>query len=52
MVAVGTLAGLGDEEASAAKEIYGVEDALKSALSKASEPRMRRVAGEIRALLK
>lgn len=49
---MGTLVSLGDEEASAAKDIYGVEAAVKIAVGKAGEPRIRRVAGEISALLR
>lgn len=52
LVAVGTLLILGEEERSAAKEIYGIENSVDSALSKASEPRIRRVVGEIKTLLK
>lgn len=51
LVATGTLLGLGEEEQSAAKEIYGIEDAVKAAVGKASDPRIRNVAGEIRGLM-
>jgi phospholipase A-2-activating protein len=53
LVATGTLLALGDEQiTSAAKEIYGIEKAVSTAVGKASDPRIRNVAGEIRALLK
>lgn len=51
LVAVGTLLGLGEELQIAAKEIYGLEAALKKAGQAVKEPRVKGVAGEIKALL-
>lgn len=52
LVATGTLLTLDDEIKSAAKDVYGIEKAVSTAVGKASDPRIRNVAGEIRALLK
>jgi phospholipase A-2-activating protein len=51
MVALGTLLGLDKEVTSMAKDVYGIEGALQKALGKASDPRIRGVASEIRELL-
>jgi len=52
IVATGTLVGLGEMERAAAKEVYGIESALSTAVTKANEPRIRRIANEVKALLK
>ncbi|KAL8699888.1 MAG: hypothetical protein Q9201_005752 [Fulgogasparrea decipioides] len=52
LVAVGTLMSLGEELQMAAKEIYGLDDALKKAEQAVKEPRVKGVVEEIRALLK
>jgi phospholipase A-2-activating protein len=52
LVAVGTLLTLDDEIKSAAKDVYGIEKAVNTAVGKASDPRIRNVAAEIRVLLK
>ena len=52
LVATGTLLTLDEEIRSAAKDVYGIEKAVSSAVSKASDPRIRNAAGEIRGLLK
>jgi phospholipase A-2-activating protein len=52
LVATGTLLTLDDEIKSAAKDVYGIEKAVSTAVGKASDPRIRNVAGEIRTLLK
>lgn len=52
LVAVGTLITVDDEAKSAAKDVYGIEKSIEAALSKASDPRIRNVAAEIRTLLK
>ncbi|KAL8688467.1 MAG: hypothetical protein Q9218_005629 [Villophora microphyllina] len=51
LVAVGTLLGLGEELQMAAKEIYGLEGALKKAEQTVKEPRVKGVVAEIRAIL-
>jgi phospholipase A-2-activating protein len=52
LVAAGTLLTLDDEIKSAARDVYSLEKAVNTAVGKASDPRIRNVAGEIRALLK
>jgi phospholipase A-2-activating protein len=52
LVATGTLLTLDDEIKSAAKDVYSIEKAVNTAVAKASDPRIRNVVGEIRALLK
>jgi phospholipase A-2-activating protein len=52
LVAVGTLITVDEEAKNAAKDIYGIEKSISTALGKASDPRIRNVAAEIRALLK
>jgi phospholipase A-2-activating protein len=52
IVATGTLITLGEMERAAAKEVYGIEKALSTAVTKANEPRIRRIANEVKALLK
>lgn len=52
IVATGTLVTLGDEEKSAAKDVYEIEKALTIAVSKANEPRIRRVVNEVKSILK
>lgn len=53
LVATGTLLTIDDEQLqSAAKDVYSIEKAINTAVSKASDPRIRNVAAEIRALLK
>jgi len=52
LVATGTLLTLDDEIKSAAKDVYGIEKAVNTAVAKASDPRIRNVVGEIKALLK
>lgn len=52
LVALGTILSLGPEITSAARDIYDVEKNIAGAVAKASDPRIRNVAAEIRALLK
>lgn len=52
LVATGTLLSVGEEIKGAAKDVYGVGAAVDAALKKASDPRIRNVAAEVRALLK
>jgi phospholipase A-2-activating protein len=52
LVATGTLLFLGEEIRSAAKDVYGIEKNITTALSKAGEPRNKNVAAEITDLLK
>jgi phospholipase A-2-activating protein len=52
LVAVGTLLGLGGEVKSAAVEVYGLQDVVKTAVVKAKDPRMKNVGNEIAGLLK
>jgi phospholipase A-2-activating protein len=52
LVATGTLLTVDDDIKSAARDVYGVEKAVATAVGKASDPRIRNVAGEIRGLLK
>jgi phospholipase A-2-activating protein len=52
LVAIGTLLTLGDEVRSAAKDVYGIEKSISTAVGKATDPRIRNVAAEIRTLLK
>lgn len=52
LVAVGTLLTVDEEAKNAARDVYGIEKSVSTALGKASDPRIRTVAAEIRALLK
>lgn len=52
LVAIGTLLGLADEVKAAAKEVYDVDKTVNVALGKASDPRIKNVVAEIKALLK
>jgi len=53
MVALGTVLSLDDDEVtSAAKDVYGVESSVQTAVAKATDPRIKNVAAEIRGLLK
>ncbi|KAL5324819.1 hypothetical protein ACEPPN_005937 [Leptodophora sp. 'Broadleaf-Isolate-01'] len=52
LVATGTILYLDDEIKSAAKEVYGVEKSISTALAKATDPRIKNAAREIRELLK
>jgi phospholipase A-2-activating protein len=52
LVAVGTLLVVDDEAKSAAKDVYGIEKSISTAVGKASDPRIRNIAAEIRTLLK
>lgn len=53
LIATGTLLLLGDEVKSAAKDVYAIEKSITTALGKAgSDPRIKNVTAEIRALLK
>ena len=52
IVATGTLVELGDMEKAAAKEVYGIPAAIDAASKKVNEPRIRRIASEVRELLK
>ena len=52
LVAIGTLLTLGEEIRSAAKDVYGIEKSIATALGKAGEPRNKNVAAEITDLLK
>jgi phospholipase A-2-activating protein len=51
LVAAGTLLGLGDDVRLAAKEVYSLEAAVKSAETKLNEPRIKSVGSEIWELL-
>jgi phospholipase A-2-activating protein len=51
LVGVGTWLGLGEEMALAAKEVFGLEEALKKVEGGVREPRIKAVVGEIRALV-
>lgn len=51
LVALGTVLTVGEEVRSAAKEIYGVKGSVDTAVGKASDARIKRVAGEIKELL-
>lgn len=51
LVAVGTWLEIGEEIVVAAKEIYGLEKALKTVEAKVKEPRVKGVVGEIRKIL-
>jgi phospholipase A-2-activating protein len=51
MVAIGTLLTLDEEIKSAAKDVYGIEKCIATAISKASDPRIKNVAKEIGVLL-
>ena len=52
MIATGTLLGLGEEVRTAAKEVYGIDQAVTKALGKAIDPRIKNVGREVRELLK
>ena len=52
LVATGTLLTVGEEVKSAAKDVYDVEKSVTAAVGKATDPRIRNVAAEIRTLLK
>lgn len=52
MVALGTLLTIDKEVTTMAKDVYGVEGALTKAVGKASDPRIKHLAIEIRALVK
>lgn len=52
LVATGTLLTLDDEIKSAAKDVYGIEKSITTAVGKAMDPRIKNLAGEIRGLLK
>ncbi|KAF8860264.1 PFU-domain-containing protein [Acephala macrosclerotiorum] len=52
LVAAGTLLTLDDEIKSAAKDVYGIEKSISTAVSKAVDLRIKNLAGEIRVLLK
>jgi len=52
LVAVGTLVSVDDEAKSAARDVYGIEKSIATAVGKASDPRIRNVSAEIRGLLK
>jgi len=47
LVAVGTLLGSGDEVKSAARDVYNLQDVVKSAVTKAKDPRVKNVGKEI-----
>lgn len=51
LVAAGTLVTIGDEVKSAAKDVYSIGTSISTAVAKASDPRIRNVAAEIKALL-
>jgi phospholipase A-2-activating protein len=51
LVAVGTLLYLGDETKGAAKDVYGIEKSISTAVGKATDPRIKSIAREIRDLL-
>jgi phospholipase A-2-activating protein len=52
LVALGTLLSVGPEIKTAARDVYGIEQSIAGAVAKASDPRIKNVAAEIRALLK
>jgi phospholipase A-2-activating protein len=52
MVALGTLLTVDAEVTSMAKDVYGVEKAVQTAVSKSIDPRIKALAVEIRALIK
>ncbi|KAH7311816.1 WD40-repeat-containing domain protein [Rhexocercosporidium sp. MPI-PUGE-AT-0058] len=52
LVATGTILYLDDEIKCAAKDVYGVEKSISTALVKATDPRIKNAAREIRELLK
>lgn len=52
LVATGTLLTLDEETRSAAKDVYGVEKSMSTAVAKAADPRIKNVAREIAGLLK
>jgi phospholipase A-2-activating protein len=52
MVALGTLLSIDKEVTGMAKDVYGVEKAVQTAVGKASDPRIKSLAGEIKELLK
>ena len=52
IVATGTLVELGEMEKAAAKEVCGIPAAIDAASKKVNEPRIRRIASEVRELLK
>jgi phospholipase A-2-activating protein len=52
LVATGTLLTLDAETTSAAKDVYEIEEAIATAVGKASDPRIRNAAAEISPLLK
>lgn len=52
LIAAGTFLGVGPEVCSAAKEVYGIDAAVATALGKAVDPRVKNVGREIRELLK
>ncbi|RDW62277.1 phospholipase A-2-activating protein-like protein [Coleophoma cylindrospora] len=51
LVATGTLITIGDEVKSAAKDVYSIGASVSTAAAKASDPRIRNVAAEIKGLL-
>lgn len=51
LVATGTFLGVCEESRSAAKEVYGTDTAVKTAVGKAVDPRIKNVGKEIEALL-
>lgn len=51
LVAVGTLITVDEEAKGAARDVYGIEKSVSTAVGKASDPRIRNVAAEIRGLL-
>jgi len=52
LVATGTILYIDDEVKSAAKDVYGIEKSISTALAKATDPRIKNAAREIRELLK
>ncbi|KAL2062534.1 hypothetical protein VTL71DRAFT_6800 [Oculimacula yallundae] len=52
LVATGTILYVDDEIKSAAKDVYGIEKCVATALAKATDPRIKNAAREIRELLK
>ncbi|CZT10438.1 related to phospholipase a-2-activating protein [Rhynchosporium graminicola] len=52
LVAVGTVICLGEEIKSAAKDVYGIEKCIATAVSKAIDPRIKTAAKEVEELLK
>jgi phospholipase A-2-activating protein len=51
LVAIGTLMEVGEEVRTAAKEVYNIDKSISTAVSKASDPRIRNVAKEIKQYL-